>query len=209
MIKHFKRKSFRITHSFDDSRVIFPLCFKTYQFKARHYRPYMTQNKITSMELDTFFEEVYANTDNFAVLRKWTASFLFALSGLCLVNILATFLYPCIAPIDKKIFIKSLLPEVIVGINMIGFVLSAIASLRIQQRNNKKARESVEEIIQARADYFMARGLKWELPDKSMDFLALVIEDGNYESPFEFNADLDLENNKKHDLHQSLLQQDF
>jgi len=89
---------------------------------------------------------------------------------------------------------------------MVGFLVAAIASLRIQQRNYQKARERVQETIQARSAYFAARGLKWELPSKSMDYLALVIEDGNYESPFEFNADLDLENNKKPDLHKSLLQ---
>jgi len=164
----------------------------------------MTQNKITLMELTTFFEEVYENSKNFAVLRKWTSSFLFALSGLCLLNIFVTFLYPFLVPLNKGGFINSYLPEVIVLVNFVIFLVTLIASLRIQQKNCKNARESVQETIKMRSAYFTARGLKWELPEKSMDYLALVNDDVNYESPYEFEPDL--ENNRKPNLQKSLLQ---
>jgi len=205
-MKHFKRKTFRFIQSYDNSRIVFPLCFKTYRFKAQHYRPYMTQNKITLMELTTFFEEVYEHSNHFAALRKWTSSFLFALSGLCLINIFITFLYPLLVPVDKRVFLKSYLPEALVSVNFVLFLITLIASLRIEQGNYKKARECVQETIRARSAYFNARGLKWELPNKSMDYLALINDEGNYESPYEFEPDLENNSRQKQDLQKSLLQ---
>jgi len=209
-MKLFKKRSFKFIHSSNEIKATFPLNYKTYTFDARHYRPYMTNNKLTQMEIHSFFQEIASATNNFAHLRIWSFSTNLLSSMILLIGLLL-FIFNIEAfqgigdygyfhtPQRKSFLLFSLI--IMLLLNSMG-ILAKLYNIR-------KARSIIESVISMKSSYFGNKRLKWELNKNSIEFITLYNLDLDLETSFEVEYE-DFENSKDFmnpELQRSLLTQ--
>jgi len=207
-MKLFKKRSFKFLHSTNEIKAIFPLNYKTHMYDSKYYRPYMTNNKLTQIEIQLFFQEIAFATNNFAYLRILNFSTILLSSLIFLINILLfIFSFGFSEEIENYVSIH---PHTWNSLLLIGFgmilILNIIGFLA-KKYNYRKARSTIESIIALKSDYFGSKRLKWELQKNSIESLTLYNLDMDLDTSFEVEYD-DIESTKdlsNPDIQRSLL----
>src|SRR5688572_4759255 len=92
LIHWFRKSSFKFIQNSNNTQIVIPLNLSMYVFDSDHYRPYITNNKLSVVLLYAFFYEIYRASENFAALRNSYSSALLGLVWFFASYLLATWL---------------------------------------------------------------------------------------------------------------------
>ena len=148
-------------------RLIFPFEPKTLTFNTSFYSPQMTDNRIQTSQLDSFFEEIYDTCKYFSFFSTWTESFYVPLYAVFMLLVIVIHI------LDEKF--KSLAPLfVLCGI----LIMTGLVFWNLRRAN--KAVENYRTQIKTIMNYsnktlYDIIGFQWEISEQGFDWLELKL----------------------------------
>jgi len=148
-------------------RLIFPFEPDTLKFNTSFYSPQMTDNRIQTSQLDSFFDEIYDSCKYFSFFTTWTESFYVPLYALSMLLIIIIHI------LDVKF--QSFAPLFLLS----GILLMAsyvIWNLRRANKAIENYRNQIKTIMQySNKTLYEIIGFQWELSEHCFDYLELKL----------------------------------
>ena len=148
-------------------RLIFPFEPKSLTFNTSFYSPQMTDNRLQTSQLDSFFEEIYDSCKYFSFFSTWTESFYIPLYAV------AMFLIIIIHILDEKF--QALAPLFLLSGIMI---MTGLIFWNLRRAN--KAIENYRNQIKTIMHYsnqtlYEIIGFQWEISEHGFDYFELKL----------------------------------